>query len=144
MKDYTADAEALFRDFARRNSFTIEKVDEPDFELLMRVPRQPGLSFELTLGLQNNDELNIGFEDFWSFFFPYEKARQIVSDALDAIAAGDCRLVIHMQLGKVVKRVLEKRSSEQWHCIYTEHLRFGIPFLGTKTSFICNEAARPS
>ena len=73
MVDYTADAEALFRDFARRHSFAIEKVDQPEVELLMRVPEQPGLSFELTLGLQNVDELNIGFEEFWSYFFPFEE-----------------------------------------------------------------------
>ncbi|WP_435338020.1 hypothetical protein, partial [Acinetobacter sp. LH3_13] len=81
-------------------------------ELLMRVPRQQGLSFELTLGLQNKDELNIGFDDFWSYFFPYESQKQTVSDALDAIARGDCRLAVHTQLGRIVKRVLERHSDE--------------------------------
>ena len=64
MKDRKADAEALFRDFANRHSLAIEKVDNPNVELLMRLPRQMGLSFELTLGLQNRDELNVGFEGF--------------------------------------------------------------------------------
>jgi hypothetical protein len=78
MKDRTADAEALFRDFASRPSFTIEKVDNPNIELLMGLPRQGGLSFELTLGLQNRDELNIGFEGFWCYFFPYEEEFSVV------------------------------------------------------------------
>jgi hypothetical protein len=143
MTDYTADAEALFRDFARRHSFTIEKVDEPNMELLMRVPQQPGLSFELTLGLQNNDELNIGFEKFWSYFFPYESSRQLVSDVLDALATGDCRLAIHAQLGGVVKRVLEQRSEGNWGPIYAAYSRIQIPFLGTKVSYLHNEDARP-
>ena len=143
MTDYTADAEALFRDFARRHAFAIEKMDEPNVELLMRVPRQPGLSFELTLGLQNKDELNIGFERFWSYFFPYEDQRQIVSDALDALVTGECRLAIHTQLGRVVKRVLEQRLDGHWRPLYTALSSFQIPFLGIRTSYLHNEDARP-
>lgn len=143
MANHTADAEALFRDFARRHSFIIEKVDEPNVELLMRVPQQVGLSFELMLGLQNNDELNIGFEEFWSYFFPYESKRQIVSGALDALAAGECRLAIHTQLGGVVRRVLEQRSNGHWRPIYTAFSRVQVPFLGTKTSYLQNESVRP-
>lgn len=107
----------------------------------MRVPPQPGLSFELTLGLQNGDEVNIGFAEFWSYFFPYEEKRQIVSDALDGLAAGDCRLAIHTQLGGVVKRVLELRSNGTWRPIYTAFERFQIPLLRTKTSYVRNEEA---
>jgi hypothetical protein len=143
MTDYTAVAEALFRDFALRHSFAIEKLSEPNMELLMRVPRQPGLSFELTLGLQNNDELNIGFEKFWSYFFPYQSTSQLVSEILDALATGDCRLAVHAQLGGVVRRVLEQRSDGNWQPIYTAHSRIQVPFLGTKVSYRRNEDARP-
>ncbi len=108
----------------------------------MRMPPQPGLSFELTLGLQNGDEVNIGFAEFWSYFFPYEEKRQIVSDALDGLAAGDCRLAIHTQLGGVVKRVLELRSNGTWRPIYTAFERFQFPLLRTKTSYVRNEEAR--
>jgi len=142
MPDYTADAEALFRGFAKRHSLSIERINQPNIELLMRVPQQPGLSFELTLGLQNQDELNIGFANFWSYFFPYESKQQIVSDALDALATGDCRLAIHTQFGRVVKRVLERRSNAHWQSIYTASM-VRIPFLGTKTSYLRNDDARP-
>ena len=64
MRQHGANAEALLRDFAARHSFTIERINNPNLELLMRLPRQPGLSFELVLGLQNGDEVNIGFEGF--------------------------------------------------------------------------------
>jgi len=139
MIDHTDDAEALFRDFARRHSFAIEKLDGAPVELLMRVPPQPGLSFELTLGLQNGDEANIGFEEFWSYFFPYEKNRQTVSDALDGLVAGDCRLAIHSQLGGVVKLVLELRTNGTWQPIYTAFERIQIPLLKTKISYVRNE-----
>lgn len=142
MTNYADDAEALFRDFAQKHSFTIEKVDEPNVELMMRLPPQPGLSLELTLGLQNNDELNVGFGEFWSHFFPYENKRQLVSDALDALVVGDCRLAIYTQLGGVVKRVLEQRFNGAWQPIYTAFARIEVPFLGTKTSYVLNEGAR--
>lgn len=142
MTDNAGDAEALFRDLARRHSLAIEKVDEPNVELLMRVPPQPGLSFELTLGLHNGDELNIGIGEFWSEFFPYQNKRQLVSDALDALVAGDCRLAIHTQLGGVVKRVLEQRVNGVWQPIYTAFARIQIPFLRTRTSYVLNEGAR--
>ncbi len=112
-------------------------------ELLMSVPQQPGLSFELTLGLQNNDELNLGFEKLWSFFFPDEKKWHLVSDVLDAIAAGECRLATHEQFGWVVKRVLEQRSDGTWRPIYTVTLQSKSRSLGTKVSYLCNEDAQP-
>lgn len=142
MKDYSGDAEGLFRDFAERHSFIIEKLDDPKFELLMRVPQQPGLSFELTLGLQNNDELNIGFEKFWSYFFPFDKQRELVASALDALAVGDCRLAVHKQFGGDVKRVLELCTDGRWRLIYSAWSRIQIPLLGTDVSYIHNDGAQ--
>lgn len=142
-KDYIAEAEALFRDFAARHAFVIEKVDTPHVELMMCLPQQAGLSFELTLALQNADELNIGFEEFWSYFFPFEAKRDVVSRALDGIATGTCRLAIHRQFGSVVKRVLEQRIEGRWQGVYSAISRFQVPLLGTEVSYLYNEDARP-
>jgi hypothetical protein len=142
MQDTTADAEALFRDFAARYSFAIEKVDNPNVDLLMRLPPQRGLSFELTLGLQNRDALNIGFEGFWSYCFPYKKEYGFVKSLLEGIASGDCRLATHRQFGRVVKRVLERRSDQSWREIYTAFSRPQIPIIGTKVSYIYNDGAQ--
>lgn len=144
MRDYTVDAEALFRDFAGRHSFTIERINEPNVELLMRLPKQQGLSFELTLGLQNSDELNVGFEGFWSYFFPFEEKRQLVERLLEGIASGECRLAIYRQFGGVAKRVLEQRSDGSWSAIYTAGSRWQLPFVRTGISYVHNEDARSS
>jgi hypothetical protein len=143
MQDHTREAEALFRDFAKRHSLTIERVDEPNVELLMRVPPQPGLSFELLLGLQNRDELNIGFEGFWSYIFPFEQKRDLVASLLEGIVTGECRLAIHRQFGLVVRRVMERRTNDTWKPVYRA-LGFGIPFIGTSVSYVCNEDAAAS
>jgi hypothetical protein len=142
MRDYTDDAEALFRDFARRHSFAIERVNEPNVELLMRLPKQQGLSFELMLGLQNADELNIGFEEFWSYFFPFEEKRRIVESALDCIAFGECRLAIYRQFSGIFKRELEQRSNGSWHTIYAAWSGWKLPFVRTQVSYIYNDDAR--
>lgn len=140
MKDHTAEAEALFRAFVDRHSLTIRKIDEPNVELLMEVPQQAGLSFDLTLGLQNADELSIGFEGFWSYIFPFDQKRELVSSLLDGIVSGACRLAIHKQFGVVVKRVLERRVGENWEPVY-HALGFGLPLIGTKVSYVSNSRA---
>ena len=140
MQDHTREAEALFRAFAERNSLTIRKLDEPSVELLMEIPRQAGLSFDLTVGLQNADELNIGFEGFWSYIFPFSQKCELVSSLLDDIVSGACRLAIHRQFGFVVKRVLERRVGEKWKPIY-HAFGFGVPFAGTKVTYVSNEYA---
>ena len=141
MKDHTAEAEALFRAFAERNSLIIRKVDEPNVELLMEIPRQSGLSFDLTVGLQNADELNIGFEGFWSYIFPFDQKRELVSSLLDGIVSGACRLAVHRQFGVVVKRVLERRVGDRWEPIY-HALGYGVPFIGTKVAYVSNDKTR--
>lgn len=88
-RDYSQDAERLFRDFAARHRLSIAKVEEPNVELLMTVPAQEGLSFEISLCCQNCDELNIGVAEFWSTFFPFEKVKQCVDAALDGLVTGE-------------------------------------------------------
>lgn len=141
MQDHTTEAEALFRAFAERHSLTIQKIDEPNVELLMEIPRQPGLSFDLTLGLQNADELNIGFEGFWSYLFPFDQKRELVSSLLDGIKSGACRLAVHRQFGFVVKRVLERRVGDNWEPVY-HALGFGVPFIGTSVAYLSNSEGR--
>jgi hypothetical protein len=139
--DFTFEIESLFRNFAQRHSLTIEKIEEPSVELLMRVPRQRGLSFELTLCGQNRDEISIGFEGFWSFFFPSGQVSQVVADLLDALVVGDARLSTYSQLGFIVRRVLEKRSGEIWLPAYVHISRVRIPFIPTKVVHTYNDSA---
>jgi hypothetical protein len=103
----------------------------------MLVPRQRGLSFELTLGLQDADVLNLGFEGFWSNF-PFEERRGFVEAVLDGIAFGKCRLATHRQFGRVVERLLERYSNGSWTTIYVARSLFQIPIIGTHVSYLDN------
>lgn len=140
--DCISEIRNLFLAFAERHSLTIEEVEEPNVELLMRVPAQPGLSFELTLCGQDYDIISIGFEEFWSLFFPFINVSQTVSDALDALATGDGRLVIYTQRGRVIKRVLQQRNKDDWHPIYTQSSGLRLPFVMTDLSYLYNKDAR--
>lgn len=138
-RDYTEDAESLFRRFAARHAFTIEKVDDPPIELLMRVPSQRGLSFDLTLGLQNRDELNLGFQNFWSVVFPFEKVSDKFEAMLDGLVHGNCRLATRSQLGNVIVRRLERRTDMGWEAEYHEFVfPLKIPLVPVQTSYFCN------
>lgn len=140
-RDYSTEAEGLYRRFAARHGLQCQKIEPAPIEVLVKIPPQPGLSFELTLGLQNNDEINIGFEGFWSYFFPYEEAAPEVEKALDAIMMGDCRQAVHSRRGAIIRRVLEQRIDGRWEPIYAAGGALRLPFGPVSVAYIRNEAA---
>jgi len=74
MTDYSEEAAALFARFAERHRLIYSVEPDAPIEVLWEFPEQQGLSFPVTLGLQNGDELNFGVADFWSSFFPFERS----------------------------------------------------------------------
>ena len=137
MQDPTTTARSLFTDFADRHGLSIRPIDEPNMDLLMEVPAQKGLAFTLTLGLQDTDRLNIGFEGLWAHFFPLSQKQAHVRALLDGIVDGSCRLAIHRQFGIVTRRVLERRVDGVWQSVYTAH-GLAIPFVPTHVTCIAN------
>lgn len=71
MQDYTHEAEALFARIAERRGLRFEIDQKAPVEVLWRFPKQEQLSVPIVLALQNNDELNFGVADFWSYLFPF-------------------------------------------------------------------------
>lgn len=66
-RDCSTEAIELFTRFAARHGLTHMKIDAP-VEVFWEFPVQAKLSHRIVLGLQNNDELNFGVGDFWSYF----------------------------------------------------------------------------
>jgi hypothetical protein len=100
---------------------------------MWHVPRQEGLSFPLTLGLQNWDELNLGVEDFWSYFFPFDDVAQQFELILDKWVAGDARVGITGRRG----RILQLRDEDEWKTVYQANT---MPFFKPKPrAFIYND-----
>jgi hypothetical protein len=112
--DYTAEAEALFRRFAERHGLSYEVETGVPMDVCWSFPEQPRLSQAVTLGFQNADELNFGVDDFWSYFFPFEKVADKFERILDAWVEGDARVAVVGPKG----RILQIRDGQRWKSIY--------------------------
>ncbi|WP_156340206.1 hypothetical protein [Sphingomonas sp. Leaf17] len=123
MIDHSEEATALFTRFAERHRLVYTVVPDAPIEVLWEFPEQDGLSFPITLGLQNGDELNFGVADFWSNFFPFEKSALTFERALDAWVAGDARIV-RVALGG---RALQLLDTGQWTTVYRANCLLPVP-----------------
>jgi hypothetical protein len=92
MRDYSSEAEALFERLARRHGLRFEIDATGPVEVWWTFPEQERLSLPVVLALQNNDELNFGVGDFWSYFFPFENVVEEFELAFDAWVAGNARI----------------------------------------------------
>jgi len=129
MTDYSEEATALFARFAERHRLAYNVEPNAPIEVLWEFPKQHGLLFPITLGLQNGDELNFGVADFWSNFFPFDESVITFERVLDAWVVGDARIV-HVALGG---RVLQLLDSEQSKTIYRANCLLPVPRTPNRT-----------
>ncbi len=123
MTDYSKEAAALFARFAERHRLVCSVEPDAPIEVLWEFPAQPGLSYSVTLGLQNGDELNFGVADFWSNFFPFQKSASTFEQALDAWVVGDARIV-RVALGG---RALQLLDNGRWKTVYRANCLLPVP-----------------
>ncbi|NQY41695.1 MAG: hypothetical protein HRT80_16565 [Henriciella sp.] len=139
MFNFEDEVEQLFRAFAVKHGLSIEKEEQNEVDLLMTVPRQERLSFELTLGFQNGDEINIGFNEFWSCIFPYPSVKSHVETLLDGIVTGNARLVTKSQFGRTVSRTLEYLEDDEWITGYRQLNGLALPFIKSQLEYFSNK-----
>ena len=92
VRHFTDEATELFSRFALRHGLKYQVLDAP-VEVLWAFPEQQKLSNRIVLGLQNNDELNFGVGEFWSYFFPYLDVAVRFESLIDAWVEGRARTV---------------------------------------------------
>jgi hypothetical protein len=132
-RDCTEEATALFTRFVERHGLSYQVDADAPVEVMWHIPAQNGLSLSLTLGLQNSDELNLGVEEFWSYFFPFDEVAAEFEQILDAWMAGDARVGV---AGKRA-RILQIKDGDIWRTVYKAG---GLPFFTPKPSaFIYND-----
>ncbi len=91
-------------------------------DILWTFPAQSRLPFALTLGLQNGDELNFGVEDFWSYFFPFDKVAEQFENLLDAWISGEARIAMFTaETGQ-----LQIRKQNKWETVYRANPNFAF------------------
>jgi hypothetical protein len=101
--------------------------------VLWTFPAQNRLYHPLTLGLQNLDELNFGVSDFWSYFFPFDRAIAEFERLLDAWVSGQARILVTGRRG----RVLQRLDGDEWTTVYQAGRI--LPFRGVPKIVIQNE-----
>jgi hypothetical protein len=121
-KHYIREATALFAGFAQRHGLTyIEERDAP-IEVLWRFPVQTKLSHKIALGLQNNDELNLGVCEFWSFLFPFPKVSGDFAQMIDAWVEGRARIVRRQRfLRPLSTSRFEIHDGKEWRVAYRQY-----------------------
>ena len=132
----------MFRDIAERFNLSIEKADNAPIELLMEMPKQQGLDFPITLGLQNGDELNIGVNAFWSYFFPFEEKKALVEQSISDLIRGKMWIEHHHQFGRITKSQLVSGVNGKRKVLYTSQKALHFPFLPRKKTKIQNAAMK--
>lgn len=114
--DFTVEATALFARFAAKHGLTYAAVDAP-VEVLWEFPVQAKLSRRIVLGLQNNDELNFGVEDFWSYFFPFTDKKSEFEYLINSWVEGAARIV--PKPGLIVQSLeLQVLEPDGWRVAY--------------------------
>ena len=94
--------------------------DDPNVEISVEIPRQPGLAFDVHLNFQNRDELHLGAgEIFWCSWFPSSKATVAnrYSEAVLGIISGQYRIVEYWRWGWPVRANLQAPMPEGWRTV---------------------------
>lgn len=85
--------------------------EHPSVHAIADIPAQPGLDFNVSINLQNLDELhlNVG-KNFWVEWFPCRK-QEVFDDYIEAVTgviSGEYRIVERYLFGKADSAVLER------------------------------------
>jgi hypothetical protein len=95
-------------------------LEHPHVDVLMEVPRQPDLEFDVTLNLQG-DELHLSAGAFWLEWFPCTDSEVVArfQDAASGLLSGRYR-ILESAIGKrVVKAQLQRPDGDRWQTIGT-------------------------
>jgi hypothetical protein len=135
------DAERFFVGLAERNGLSFIVKRQPYVELVVTLPAQPRLSFEIHLLLQNVDELCIQLKNYSSSYFPSANPdkRACFEDAVQGLISGQYRILSHVRPKWTgwIKSHLQSREQNGWKNL-TTYRSFGFPFGRVVTTIVQN------
>jgi len=108
---------------------------------MFEIPQQAGLKFDLTLSLQNLDELHFYADRGWQFsFFPYEMWEEKYYDSVVGFISGQNRVSEKWRNGKLLSARLQGPDPDNVAervdlAFYT---KVSLPWFGTKKQIIKN------
>ena len=98
-------------------------------DLLLEFPKQEGLDFEVSMNLQNHDELHLNVDELWASWFPCTdpEVEKAFLDAVTGLIDGKNRIKVFLKKGAPYRRLLQRPESDGWKTIYT-HSSLHWPF----------------
>ena len=120
------------------------KIDDnhPQLELVMDIPSQRGLSLDIHLNLQNEDELHLSVGSFWNSWFPCTKTEivELYIDAITGLISGRFRILEHLRGKRAVRAELQVFESGHWETV-SNWSTWALPWPQKSFSVIKNESA---
>ena len=97
----------------------MQLASDPDFELRLDIPAQPGLLFNVHMNFQNEDELHLVVGEFWFSWFPMTKKNVVraFESAVTGVISGRCRVVEYRRRDRFVGGDLQECSLSSWKTI---------------------------
>jgi len=113
--------------------------DHPQVDVMLDIPAQPGLAFDVSLNLQNRDELHIVAPGFWCEWFPCTdpQKEEIYREAVAGLLAGSYRIVETLVGDRVVRAELQRPIGTDWKAIGIS-LTFSFPWQRKSTRIVQN------
>jgi hypothetical protein len=93
--------------------------DHPELDAVAEFPPQPGLSFEVSINLQNLDELHLNAGELWTSWFPCgdEEVFRAFIDAVSGVLSGRYRVVQEFVFGISTGAELQRPAGNAWETI---------------------------
>ena len=94
----------------------------PDpLELAMDIPAQHGLSFDVSLNLQNLDELHLNASSLWVEWFPCTNPKKVEEyfEAVSGLLSGEFCILEHWRGKYAVRAHLQRPVNGGWKTIAT-------------------------
>jgi len=108
--------------------------NDPEVEVDMDIPTQPGLAFDVNLNLQNDDELHLCAGSLWVEWFPCVKpeVEEAFLDAVRGVLSGRYRIVETLRGDRAILAKLQRPEADDWVTIATwSTLHLPIPWRKT-------------
>lgn len=105
----------------------------------VEIPLQEGLDFEISLNLQNTDELHIWTRDIWCSFFPMnKKVIELYINSVSGLIKGEYRILKFTKNDIVYKSLLQRPLQEKWETIFSDYKKLIFPWTKLETQIIQN------
>ncbi|MEM7617714.1 MAG: hypothetical protein AAF195_04980 [Pseudomonadota bacterium] len=120
-EDNSKMAAGIFKEICEFSSLKYNlDTEHHDVEVICDIPKQHGLNFEISLSLQNLDELHIYTDGFWLEWFPCTDNGIVNSykEAVKGLINSNARIIKYsLQTGSKIahyKSILQLRKNNKW------------------------------